>query len=328
MRALLLRRSGDGPPSAAVEELDDALLPPGEVTVAVSHSTLNYKDALILTGQGGLVRSYPHVPGVDFAGVVEASADPRLSPGDAVLLTGWRIGETRWGGLASRARVPAGTLLPLPPGLSAREAMAIGTAGLAAMLALLALEAQGLEPGRGPVLVTGAAGGVGSIATALLAAAGHEVACVTGRPEQEEYLRGLGAARVIARAELAQTVARPLESETWAGAIDNVAGAMLARLLGQMRHGAAVAAVGLAGGAEVPLRIIPFLLRGVSLIGIDTVLAPLDRRAAAWARLARDLDRDRLAAMTEEVGLDAVPALAPRLLAGGIRGRLVVDLGG
>jgi acrylyl-CoA reductase (NADPH) len=312
--------------SASVQDLSDEALPEGDVTVAVEHSTLNYKDGLCLTGGGGLVRSYPHVPGIDLAGRVEASSDPRWAPGDPVISTGWRVGEARWGGYATRARVWGDWLVRVPDGLSARAAMAVGTAGLTAMLAILALEERGLAPGQGPVLVTGASGGVGSVAVALLAALGHEVAAVTGRPETEGYLRDLGASRIVPRADLAETVAKPLEAETWAACVDAVGGAMLARLLGQMRHGASVAAVGLAGGAGLPATVIPFLLRGVSLLGIDSVLAPVPLRERAWARLARDLDPARLDAMTVAATLHDLPALGPAILRGEVRGRVVVDL--
>ncbi len=323
--ALVLRKEGDGP-RLAVEEVADDLLPAGEVTVAVRHSTLNYKDGLCLTAQGGLVRQFPHVAGIDFAGLVEASADPRWKPGDAVILTGWRVGETRWGGYATRARVRGDWLVRVPEGLTMRHAMAIGTAGLTAMLALVRLEEEGLSPGRGPVLVTGAAGGVGSVALALLARAGHEAVAVTGRPEQEPYLRSLGAARLLPRGEIDHVAPKPLEPETWAGCIDAVGGAMLARVLGQLRHGASAAAVGNAGGVQVPASVIPFLLRGVNLLGIDSVLAPIPRREAAWARLARDLDPALLDSMTRSATLHDLPALASAILKGQVRGRVVVDL--
>ena len=326
LTALLVERGEDGRTAASVRELPDTSLPDGDVTVAVSHSTLNYKDGLCLAGQGGLVRAWPHVPGIDFAGIVEASDDPRWSPGDAVILTGWRVGETRWGGYATRARVSGDWLVRLPEGLTARQAMAVGTAGLTAMLAIQALEDHGLAPGAGEVLVTGAAGGVGSIATALLAQAGHAVAAVTGRPETEGYLRGLGAARIVPRADLAETVARPLEPETWAGCVDAVGGAMLARVLGQMRYRASVAAVGLAGGASLPATVIPFLLRGVNLLGIDSVMASLPLREAAWARLARDLPMDLLEAMIVPARLADLPALGAAILQGEVRGRVVVEM--
>ena len=326
-RALLMEKAGDAPAEARLTDLDEAALPAGEVTVAVHHSTLNYKDGLCLSGNGGgLVRQWPHVPGIDFAGVVEASEDPRYSPGDAVVLTGWRVGEVHWGGYAQKARVKADWLVPLPPGLTTRQAMAIGTAGFTAMLAVMALEDHGLTPGAGEVLVTGAAGGVGSVAVALLAGLGHSVAAVTGRPETEAYLRDLGASRILPRADLAETVKRPLEAETWAGCIDAVGGAMLARVLGQMRYGGSVAAVGLAGGAGLPASVIPFLLRGVNLLGIDSVMAPFARRQAAWARLSRDLPLDRLEAMIRPATLSDLPALGAAILRGEVQGRVVVDL--
>jgi acrylyl-CoA reductase (NADPH) len=326
-RALVLEKGADGAALASVQEVDEARLPEGEVTVAVEYSTLNYKDGLCLSANGGgLVRSYPHVAGVDFAGVVEASSDPRYSAGDRVVLTGWRVGEVHWGGYATRARVRADWLVPLPATISTRDAMAVGTAGFTAMLAVMALEDHGLTPDKGEVLVTGAAGGVGSVAVAVLAARGYQVAAVTGRPETEPYLRALGASRIIPRADLAETVKRPLESEVWAGCIDAVGGAMLARVLGQMKHRASVAAVGLAGGAALPATVIPFLLRGVNLLGIDSVLSPLPERLRAWGRIASELPMAKLAAMVTEVGLAEVPALGAAILRGEVQGRIVVDV--
>jgi acrylyl-CoA reductase (NADPH) len=325
-KALVVEKDGDGPTRASVQEVGDDRLPEGDVTVAVEYSTVNYKDGLCLGSGGGLVRTWPHVPGIDFAGTVEASDDPRWSPGDRVVLTGWRVGEVRWGGYAQRARVRGDWLVRLPEGLSARQAMAVGTAGLTAMLAILALERHGLAPGQGPVLVTGAAGGVGSVAVALLAAAGHEVAAVTGRPETEAYLRDLGAARIVPRAEVAETVKRPLESETWAGCVDAVGGAMLARVLGQMRYGASVAAVGLAGGAGLPATVIPFILRGVNLLGIDSVMRPLADRVEAWGRIAADLPQEKLEAMIVPAVLADLPGLGAAILKGEVRGRVVVDV--
>ena len=325
-RALVLEQDAEGLAHAAVKTLEEADLPAGEVTVAVEYSTLNYKDGLCLSPKGGgLVRRYPHVPGIDFAGTVTASDDPRYAPGDRVVLTGWRVGEGHWGGHAERARVKAGWLVPLPAGLTARQAMAVGTAGFTAMLAVMALEDHGLQPGQGPVLVTGAAGGVGSVAVALLAALGHEVAAVTGRPEAEAYLRDLGAARIVPRADLAETVKRPLESETWAGCIDAVGGAMLARVLGQMAYGSSVAAVGLAGGASLPATVIPFLLRGVNLLGIDSVMRPYADRVLAWDRIARDLPLAKLEAMVRPARLEDLPALGAAILKGEVQGRVVVD---
>ena len=325
-KALVVEKDAEGTTHAAVKTLTEADLPPGEVLVAVEYSTVNYKDGLCIGSGGGLVRTYPHVPGIDLAGTVETSEDPRYSPGDKVVLTGWRVGEAHWGGYAQKARVNADWLVPLPEGLTTRAAMAVGTAGLTAMLAILALEAHGLKPGQGTVLVTGAAGGVGSAAVAMVAKLGHEVAAVTGRPETELYLRELGATRIVAREEINETVKRPLETETWAGCIDAVGGAMLARVLGQMKYGASVAAVGLAGGAGLPASVVPFLLRGVNLLGIDSVMQPFANRQAAWARVATDMPRDKLEAMITMATLDDLPRLGREILSGQIKGRTVIDL--
>jgi acrylyl-CoA reductase (NADPH) len=324
-RALVLHDEG-GAVVPRLETLDDTRLPDGEVTVRVEYSTLNYKDGMILEGQGRLVRQYPHVPGIDFAGTVEQSASPDFKPGDPVILTGWRVGELHWGGYAERARVKAAWLVRRPEGLSARQAMAIGTAGLTAMLATIALERHGLAPAGGEVLVTGAAGGVGSIAVSLLAALGYRVAAATGRPELRDYLTGLGAADLIERAALAQKPTRPLDRERWAGAIDAVGGTTLATILTQLKYRASVAAVGLAGGSDLPASVIPFLLRGVSLLGIDSVMCPAGERVVAWQRLARDLPKDRLDKVTEVVRLAEVPARAAHILRGEVRGRIVIDL--
>jgi len=266
------------------------------------------------------------VPGIDFAGTIEASSDARYKPGDKVVLTGWRVGEAHWGGYSQKSRVRADWLVPLPAGLTTRQAMAVGTAGFTAMLAVMALEDHGLKPGHGEVLVTGAAGGVGSVAVAILSALGHEVAAVTGRPETEEYLRGLGATRIVPRAELAETVKRPLESETWTGCVDAVGGAMLARVLGQMKYGASVAAVGLAGGAGLPATVVPFLLRGVNLLGIDSVMQPYANRLRAWERIAKDLPMDKLEAMIQPATMADLPELGAEILNGQVRGRVVVDV--
>ena len=328
-RALLVEKDAEGRVSASVQDLADDRLPAGDVTVAVEYSTLNYKDGLCLSQNGGgLVRNYPHVPGIDLAGVVEASEDARYKPGDRVVLTGWRVGEVHWGGYATRARVKGDWLVPLPAGLTTRQAMAVGTAGFTAMLAVMALEDHGLKPGAGPVLVTGAAGGVGSVAVALLAALGHEVAAVTGRPETEAYLRDLGAARIVPRADLAETVKRPLEAETWAGCVDAVGGAMLARVLGQLKYGASAAAVGLAGGAGLPASVVPFLLRGVNLLGIDSVMRPYADRVRAWDRIARDLPMGKLEAMVQPATLADLPGLGAAILQGAVQGRVVVDVNG
>ena len=325
--ALVVRKDEEsGKTSAAVETLELGDLPQAEVTVAVEYSTVNYKDGLCIGPGGGLVRNYPHVPGIDFAGTVEASDDDRYKPGDKVVLTGWRVGEAHWGGYSQKARVKADWLVPLPEGLDTRQAMAVGTAGFTAMLAVMALEDHGIKPG--PVLVTGAAGGVGSVATAILAALGHKVAAVTGRPEQAEYLQSLGATQIVAREEINETVKRPLESELWGGCVDAVGGAMLARVLGQMEYGASVAAVGLAGGANLPATVIPFLLRGVNLLGIDSVMQPYENRVRAWQRIAKDLPMDKLEAMITPATLAELPQLGEEILKGHVKGRVVVDVAG
>ena len=315
-----------GKTSAAVEQISTDQLPEGNVVVNVEYSTVNYKDGLCIGPGGGLVREYPHVPGIDFAGTIESSDDPRYSAGDSVVLTGWRVGEVHWGGYAQKARVNANWLVPLPSGLSSRQAMAVGTAGFTAMLAVMALEDHGLKPDQGSVLVTGAAGGVGSVATAILANLGYEVAAVTGRPETEEYLRGLGATQIVPREEINETVKRPLERETWAGCVDAVGGDMLARVLGQMKYGGSVSAVGLAGGAGLPATVIPFLLRGVNLLGIDSVMQPYDNRLRAWERIAKDLPMDKLGAMIHPATLGDLPALGKDILKGQVKGRVVVDV--
>ena len=315
-----------GKTSAAVEQVSLDQLPEGNVVVNVEYSTVNYKDGLCIGPGGGLVREYPHIPGIDLAGTIESSDDPRYSAGDSVVLTGWRVGEVHWGGYAQKARVNADWLVPLPSGLSSRQAMAVGTAGFTAMLAVMALEDHGLKPDQGPVLVTGAAGGVGSVATAILANLGYEIAAVTGRPETEEYLRGLGATQIVPREEINETVKRPLERETWAGCVDAVGGDMLARVLGQMKYGGSVSAVGLAGGAGLTATVIPFLLRGVNLLGIDSVMQPYDNRLRAWERIANDLPMDKLEAMIHPATLGDLPALGKDILKGQVKGRVVVDV--
>jgi len=324
-RALVLHEEG-GKVVPRIEAIDEARLPPGEVTVAVECSTLNYKDGMILQGIGRLVRTYPHVPGIDFAGTVERSESPEFAPGDPVMLTGWRVGETQWGGYAEKARVKASYLVRRPEGLTARQAMAIGTAGLTAMLAVMALERHGLRPNSGDVLVTGAAGGFGSVAVSLLSRLGHRTIASTGRPELRDYLTGLGAADLIDRAALAAEPSRPLDSERWAGAVDAVGGTTLATILTQLNYRAGVAACGLAGGSELPATVIPFLLRGVSLLGIDSVMCPRNERIEAWRRLVRDLPLDRLERMVQAVPLSALPNLAPKILKGELRGRTVIDV--
>jgi acrylyl-CoA reductase (NADPH) len=322
--ALLVEKDEDGKTSASVTQLSDSDLPAGDVTVAVEYSTVNYKDGLCIGPGGGLVRNYPHVPGIDFAGTVEASDDPRYKAGDKVVLTGWRVGEAYWGGYSQKARVKADYLVPLPDGLDTRQAMAVGTAGFTAMLAVMALEDHGIKDA--PVLVTGAAGGVGSVATAILANLGYDVAAVTGRPETADYLTGLGATQIVAREELNETTKRPLEAEAWGGCVDAVGGEMLARVLGQMKYGASVSAVGLAGGAGLPATVIPFLLRGVNLLGIDSVMQPYDNRVRAWSRIAKDLPMDKLEAMVQPATLSDLPQLGKDILKGQVKGRVVVDV--
>ncbi|QDL94087.1 oxidoreductase (plasmid) [Paroceanicella profunda] len=325
--AILIDRAGDGRSHAALTRLERDALPDGDVLVRVGWSTVNYKDALAITGASPVVRSFPMVPGVDFSGIVEASDSPEFAPGDRVVLNGWGVGERHWGGLAGYARVKADWLVPLPGGLSLRRAMAIGTAGYTAMLCVMALERHGLRPGSGPVLVTGAAGGVGSIAVALLAALGHEVHALTGRPEEEAFLRGLGAAEIVAREALSGE-GRPLAKERWAGAVDVVGGRVLGNLLSQVRYRGTVAACGLAGGMDLPATVAPFILRGVTLAGVDSVMCPRPDRLEAWTRLADTLDTARLDGLTTECPLGEVIALAPDLLAGKVRGRVVVPLHG
>ncbi|MEM1384878.1 MAG: MDR family oxidoreductase [Pseudomonadota bacterium] len=324
--ALVVNKSDDGAISQTIEQLTEDRLPEADVTVAVAYSTLNYKDGLCITGGGGLVRTFPHVPGIDFAGTVESSDSDAFKPGDKVVLTGWRVGEVWWGGYAQKARVKSDWLVKLPDGLDTRQAMAVGTAGFTAMLAVMALEDHGLAPGQGPVLVTGAAGGVGSVATAILAKLGHEVAAVTGRPETADYLKHLGATQIVPREDLAEPSGKPLERETWAGCVDAVGGPMLAKVLTQMSYGASVAAVGLAGGAKLPTTVIPFLLRGVNILGIDSVMRPLPDRIRAWQRITSDLPMDLLEEMIEMRALADLPELGPAILKGAVRGRVVIDL--
>lgn len=310
---------------AAVRDIDAAQLPEGDVTVAVDYSTLNYKDGLAITGKGPVVRKFPMVPGIDLVGTVEASDCADWKAGDKVILNGWGVGETHWGGLAQKARLKGEWLVPLPATLSPRQAMAIGTAGYTAMLCVMALERHGVTPAKGEVVVTGAAGGVGSVAVALLARLGYTVVAVSGRPEEAEYLKGLGAAEVMERAAFAAP-GKPLARERWAGAVDVVGSHVLANLCASMKYGGVVAACGLAGGMDLPATVAPFILRGVTLAGIDSVMAPRDLRIEAWRRLATDLDLYRLAVMTKEVGLAEAIPLAAELLEGKVRGRLVVDV--
>lgn len=323
-RAILIDKDDTGY-RASLQTLDEAQLPAGDVRVRVSHSTLNYKDALAITGKGPVVRQFPMVPGIDLAGVVEESRHPDFKAGDAVLLNGWGVGEGHWGGLAEQARLNGDWLIPLPAGFSAAEAMALGTAGYTAMLAVLALERHGVTPERGEVLVTGANGGVGSVAIALLAKLGYRVAASTGRPEEAEYLRSLGAAEIVERASLSEP-GRPLGRERWAGAIDSVGSHTLANVCASTRYGGCVAACGLAQGMEFPATVAPFILRGVTLAGIDSVMRPRADRLEAWNRLARDLDKRLLAPITRTIGLEEVIPTAGELLAGKVRGRVVVDV--
>lgn len=325
-KALVVEKDEEGKTSAAIKTISDADLPEGNVTVAVEYSTVNYKDGLCIGPGGGLVRNYPHVPGIDFAGTVESSDDDRYAPGDKVVLTGWRVGEAYWGGYSQKARVNADWLVHLPDGLTTKQAMAVGTAGFTSMLSVIALENHGLKPGNGPVLITGAAGGVGSVATAILANLGYEVAGVTGRPETTEYLKSLGATQIVPREEINEAIKKPLEKEMWSGCIDAVGGEMLARLLGQMKYGGSVASVGLAGGAAVPATVIPFLLRGVNILGIDSVTQPYEKRVEAWQRIAKDLPMEKLEGMIVPATLSDLPQLGKDILKGQIKGRVVVDV--
>ncbi|GLZ86364.1 alcohol dehydrogenase [Metapseudomonas resinovorans] len=306
-------------------QIDEAQLPEGDVTVRVAYSTLNYKDGLAITGKSPVVRQFPMVPGIDLAGTVESSSHPDYKAGDAVLLNGWGVGETHWGGLAQKARLNGDWLIPLPAAFSPRQAMAIGTAGYTAMLCLLALERHGLKPGQGDVLVTGANGGVGSFAIALLARLGYRVVAATGRTSEADYLKGLGAAEIIDRSELSEP-GRPLAKERWVAAIDSVGSHTLANVCAGLRADGAVAACGLAQGMDFPASVAPFILRGVSLLGINSVTRPRAERIEAWDRLARDLDIAQLDAITREIGLGDAIAVAGDLLDGKVRGRVVVNV--
>jgi len=311
--------------TAGVVDIDEAALPPGDVQVRVEYSTLNYKDGLAITQKGPVVRNWPMVAGIDGAGVVLSSTHPDWQAGERFIHNGWGLGETRWGLLAERASLLGHWLVKLPVGLSARQAMAIGTAGYTAMLCVMALEDHGLKPGDGEVLVTGATGGVGSIAVALLAGLGHTVVAATGKGDQQAYLQQLGAASVIDRASLS-AAGKPLQKERWAAVVDAVGSHTLANACAQTRYGGVVAACGLAQGADFPATVMPFILRGISLIGIDSVMAPLARRQQAWQRLARDLDRAKLESMITEISLDQAVDQAQALMAGQVRGRIVVKI--
>ena len=324
-KAVVVEKSEAGQ-DVAIRDFDEAHLMDGDVTVRISHSTLNYKDGLALTGKAPVIRRFPMIPGIDLAGVVETSSHPGFKAGDSVLLNGWGLGETHLGAYAEKARVKGDWLIPLPQGMSAAEAMAIGTAGYTAMLCVLALERAGLTPDRGPAIVTGAAGGVGSVAIALLAKAGWHVIVSTGRPQEAEYLKGLGAAEIIEREELSGP-ARPLGKERWAAGVDSVGSHTLANVLSMTKYRGAVAACGLAGGMDLPTSVAPFILRGVSLLGVDSVMAPKDLRLEAWSRLSRDLDHDTLASMTTTIPLDRVIEAGGDIVAGKVRGRVVVEIG-
>jgi acrylyl-CoA reductase (NADPH) len=324
-KAIVIRKSDAGQ-NIGLEDFDQKDLMDGDVAVRVEWSTVNYKDGLAITGKAPVVRRFPMIPGVDFGGTVEASTHPDWKPGDRVILNGWGLGETHLGAYGEKARVQGDWLVRLPAGMSARDAMAIGTAGYTAMLAVMALEHHGLKPAGGPVVVTGAAGGVGSVAVAILAKLGYQVTASTGRPEEADYLKRLGAAEIIDRKDLAGTP-RPLAKERWAGGIDAVGSTTLANVLSMIRYRGAVAACGLAGGMDLPATVAPFILRGVSLLGIDSVLRPAADRRIAWRRLETDLDRAKLAEMTSEIGLAEVIDAGRKIVDGRVRGRIVVKIG-
>lgn len=310
---------------AGVKELDEAQLPEGNVTVRVSHSTLNYKDGLAITGKGPVVRKFPMIPGIDLVGVVEESTHPEYKAGDAVVLNGWGVGEVHWGGLAQKARLNGDWLVPLPPAFSPRQAMAIGTAGYTAMLCVMALERHGVKPEDGEILVTGAAGGVGSVAVAVLAKLGYSVVAATGRPQDADYLESLGAKEVLERSQFSSP-GKPLGKERWAGAVDVVGSHVLANVCATTRYRGVVAACGLAAGMDFPVTVAPFILRGVTLTGIDSVMCPRADRLLAWQRLGTDLDVAKLGQISREVGLAEAIPLADSLLKGEVRGRVVVDV--
>ena len=324
-KAIVIEKAESGQ-KVDLADFDEANLMEGDVTVAVEWSTLNYKDGLAITGKAPVVRRFPMIPGIDLAGTVESSSHPDWKVGDKVILNGWGCGETHLGGYGAKARLKGNWLVRLPAGMSARDAMAIGTAGYTAMLAVMALERHGLTPTSGPVIVTGAAGGVGSVAAAILSRRGFQVTASTGRPEQADYLKKLGAADIIERKELAGP-AKPLGKERWAGGIDTVGSTTLANVLAMTRYGGAVAACGLAGGMDLPSSVAPFILRAVSLLGIDSVMCPIAQRQVAWQRLGSDLDRGKLADMTTEIGLAEVIEAARNIVDGRVRGRIVVKIG-
>lgn len=325
-KAILIDKAENGQ-SVALTDIEDDRLPAGSVTVRVAYSTLNYKDALAITGKSPIVRSYPMVPGIDFSGVVEHSDDPQYKAGDRVVLNGWGVGEKHWGGLAGKARVDGGWLVPLQAPFTLRQAMGIGTAGYTAMLCVMALERHGVTPESGEVLVTGAAGGVGSVAVAILAKLGYTVAAVTGRPQESDYLKALGAHEILDRAQFSEP-GKPLAKERWAGAVDVAGGHVLANVCAAMRYRGTVAACGLAAGMAFPATVAPFILRGVTLAGVDSVMCPKADRLEAWRRLARDLDPAKLGDLARDVPLDGVIAAAGELVQGRIRGRVIVPVGG
>ncbi|GJM03571.1 MAG: alcohol dehydrogenase [Rhodomicrobium sp.] len=323
-RALIIDKKDD---EQVVEltELEESALPEKSVTVKVSYSTLNYKDALAITGSGPIVRNFPLVPGVDLAGTVVRSTYDEFKAGDEVVLNGWGVGESHWGGLAEMASVEGEWLVPLPPGFTARQAMAIGTAGYTAMLCVLQLERHGIQPSSGPVVVTGASGGVGSVAVSILSKLGYEVAAVTGRPSEEPYLKALGASEIIDRASLEEK-GRPLAKERWAGAVDTVGSQILANICAEMKYNGVVTACGLAAGFDLPVTVMPFILRGVALQGVDSVYAPREQRLQAWTRLAQDFDAQKLESIVTEIGLSEVIDTAPKFMEGSVRGRVIVDV--
>jgi acrylyl-CoA reductase (NADPH) len=323
-KALVIDKTDAGQ-NVGFREFDENDLMEGDVTIRVSHSTLNYKDGLALTGKAPVVRRFPMIPGVDLAGTVEASSNPEFKPGDAVILNGWGLGETHLGAYAEKVRVKGDWLIPLPSGLAPRQAMAIGTAGYTAMLCLMALEKHGLKPERGPAIVTGAVGGVGSVAVALLAKAGWHVIASTGRPEEGDYLKGLGAAEILDRSELAGP-GRPLGKERWAAGVDTVGSIPLANVLSMTKYGGAIAACGLAAGMDLPATVAPFILRNIALLGVDSVMAPRALRLEAWSRLAHELDHAKLASMTSTIPLDEVMEAGRRIVAGQVKGRVVVEI--
>lgn len=323
-RALVVSQAEDGNINTAIQQLTTDDLPEGDVLVSVAYSTLNYKDGLALTGKGKIIRSYPMVPGVDFAGTVVESQSPTVKPGDLVVLNGWGVGERHWGGYAQMARVKAEWLMPLPEGLTLQQAMGVGTAGYTAMLCVVALEEHGYQPGGRPVIVTGASGGVGSFAVAILAKLGYEVAAVTGRTESHDYLKSLGATTILSREDI--SAKRPLESERWGAAVDTVGGKLLAALFPSMAYGASVAACGLVGGSSFETTVFPFILRGVNLLGIESVVCPMERRRLAWKRIVHDVPSEILNQIAETVALSDLPAIGEAITNGQVRGRVIVDV--